>query len=317
VGPGRSRRISSWYFGDGALLLNEVLQNLGRSERITPLDSLLTGPMVRRKSGASFGLRFSRRLRSRLAAELTVERNLGSLEIDAAVPQAIEASRASFISAFTGLIATVPSFNGSTVTSVSTIHSSTLRQLFTTGTVNFDLRSNGRIRPYVAGGAGVVSYRGSELRAMVVGNYRMEPGDTDPRTTTPHLVFSQQDSVTARSSVSANKFVSVFGGGVRYNASQRRGIRADVRLYLSGNESSTVVDATPVTLPPPPTSSGAVFWVGNTTPLIQITNGPSDNVIPNRNQSSLSAPKISGFRTFTASGQQTEVNVALGIFWRF
>ena len=51
-----SRRISSWFFGDGSQLLNEAAAGFGFpfppvSERITPLDSVLANPLAERQNG--------------------------------------------------------------------------------------------------------------------------------------------------------------------------------------------------------------------------------------------------------------------------
>ena len=48
-----SRRISSWYFGDGALLLNQIYSNPGFAitQRITPLDPMLTTAVAERTNG--------------------------------------------------------------------------------------------------------------------------------------------------------------------------------------------------------------------------------------------------------------------------
>lgn len=57
-----SRRESSWYFGDGALLLNQVYTARGVSAKITALDPLLTSAVAQRQNGGSFGFRISRHI---------------------------------------------------------------------------------------------------------------------------------------------------------------------------------------------------------------------------------------------------------------
>src|SRR5439155_15657393 len=44
-----SRRTPSWYFGDGAVLLNQVNAALGLSPRITPLDSVFKSSLADRQ----------------------------------------------------------------------------------------------------------------------------------------------------------------------------------------------------------------------------------------------------------------------------
>ena len=58
-----SRAVPSWYFGDGAALLNGVLQDFGLAHRIEPLDSLFAPVPV--SHPAASGLRVRRRLNRR------------------------------------------------------------------------------------------------------------------------------------------------------------------------------------------------------------------------------------------------------------
>ena len=41
-----SRQVSSWLFGDGAALLNDVAAEFGLTERISPLDAVLASPLT-------------------------------------------------------------------------------------------------------------------------------------------------------------------------------------------------------------------------------------------------------------------------------
>src|ERR1700693_4385229 len=70
-GISAGRLVSSWYFGDGASLLNQAASfRLGG--HITPLDPVLESPFVRRESGGDLGLRVGRVLTGRLAAEFSL-----------------------------------------------------------------------------------------------------------------------------------------------------------------------------------------------------------------------------------------------------
>src|SRR6185295_7785744 len=69
-----SRKVYSWFFGDGAVLLNQVQALAPASpERLVPLDSVLTSAVVRRTSGGVVGVRLSRRLTSLLSAEFNAD----------------------------------------------------------------------------------------------------------------------------------------------------------------------------------------------------------------------------------------------------
>ena len=105
-----SRRVSSWFFGDGAQLLSQVSTQLGAGSGITPL------------------------------------------EIDADSVAAIEASRAAFVATWNGVIDSGP-FSDATVGSTQTIRASERHQTFATGTLNVNMRTEGTVIPYVAGGS--------------------------------------------------------------------------------------------------------------------------------------------------------------------
>jgi opacity protein-like surface antigen len=103
-----SRRVSSWYFGDGSTLLNSANGTLGVSGRVTPLDSALNAPLVNRKSGVIFGARVGRQLTPRVSAEFSFEYSSSKLELTDDAIAGIEATRASFTAAWNGLMTSGP-----------------------------------------------------------------------------------------------------------------------------------------------------------------------------------------------------------------
>src|SRR5687768_2492982 len=54
------RPVPSWYFGDGALQLNQAPPSLRLGALMVPLDGVLQSRFVERRSGGSFGVRVSR-----------------------------------------------------------------------------------------------------------------------------------------------------------------------------------------------------------------------------------------------------------------
>jgi len=297
------RPVSSWYFGDGALQLNRFAA-LRLTGQIAALDSLLQRGFVERRPGGTVGFRVARALTRRLAAELTVDYNLGTLELTRESASGLEAARASFVTAWngaltTGLVAT------RTVSSEATVSDHQGRQIVTAGTLLINVAPAGRLIPYVALGAGGVSNRGTGPSAVLAGAYQFTPGLTFGFPT-QLPTFHQTDTVTIRSSTSGG-FVWVLGGGVKYAMSERWGVRVDVRDHLRGNPVRTLVDTAPAT---PPTSFGvlALFAVPNP-PLV--FSGVSD--IP----STLSGAPLAGFETFRGAGVEHQVNVTAGLFWRF
>ncbi len=70
---GSGPRMSSWFFADGAKLLNDVNAQLGIGVRVTPLDDVLGSSMIQTPNTLAVGFRVARVLTSRLTAELTLD----------------------------------------------------------------------------------------------------------------------------------------------------------------------------------------------------------------------------------------------------
>jgi hypothetical protein len=304
-GASASRLVSSWYFGDGASLLNQATLSIGRPGRITPLDPVLESPFVRRASGGDVGLRVERVLTDRLAAEFTFDYGLGTLALTSASVAGIEASRASFVPAWNAVL-TLPSRGTQTVSSVATIADRRGRQIVTAATMLINVMPPARLTPYVALGAGMISNRDTPPGAVLVGDYQfsvvLPPGIPVP---VPLPAFHETDTVTVRSKVD-NAVTGIVGGGLKYALTERWGVRVDVRDHLNANTISTLVDATPATTALGPRS---VLTLG-TNPLLQFSTLPG---VP----SNLSGAPISGFKTFTGTGVDHHVDVTAGFFRRF
>src|SRR5262245_19905283 len=56
-GTTTSREVSSWFFGDGSVLLNQVNAGFGVSPRLTPLDGALKKPLSENAGGFAGGVR--------------------------------------------------------------------------------------------------------------------------------------------------------------------------------------------------------------------------------------------------------------------
>jgi hypothetical protein len=293
----QSRREATWLFGDGASLINSVTAAVAPSAKITPLDPVIGSAAASRGNGAALGFRLARRFGARYSAELNVDYARTPLGFTDNALDGIEASRSTFVNAFGVLFRTGPSTNPN-VTATATISERDGYELLTTGVLVVDLITRGRLIPYVAGGGGVAHSAGEAQTAALVGNY------TFPVFNLPGI--DETDRVTVRISTRANAPVGVFGGGVRYAVSPRWGIRGDVRFLAGGGTHDVLVDASPsvVTRTPSvifiaPANPGAVFSSSATFP------------------SSLTAPAISGLRTFEASGVALRTNIAGGVYVRF
>ena len=299
----RSGYVSSWLFGDGAALLNSVNALASPSTKITPLDAVLGSAAVSRGSGGGFGVRVARRFGSRYSAEFTVDYTSTPLDFTEAALSGIEAGRGSFMTAFKGLLQTGP-WQNLNITAATTPTEGSRSELLTTGVFGFDLVTRGKLIPFVVGGGGVVHSGGDVPSATIVGNYSFAvtvPG-VGP------LPINETDRVTVRVAPHENAPVGVFGGGFRYEASPRWGIRGDVRFFAGGGTHDVLVDATPSV---PKANPGlALTLTANANASIVFSSAAAV-------ASSLSGPAISGLRTFTASGSAVRTNIAVGVYLRF
>jgi hypothetical protein len=318
-----SRRASSWYFGDGAALLNAINASfpagaLSVPGRITPLDPVLKQPGARWNNGGGFGFRVSRAFTPRFSAEFTLDATLGHLKLDDALLAGVEASRASFITAWneqTGLIKSGGGFVflSPTFSSVATTNDNQGRQIYTTGALRIDFPTRGRLVPYATVGAGVVSHTGGTPSVTLTGNYTFSAlnnffGPGQPFS--PRFPVNETDNVTIRLvPASAHPFVGVFGGGVEVRGTSRSGVRVDARAYVSHNTVDVLVDANPQVAVATP----AGFIASTLSPSIQFGNNPA---VTNQ-QSTLSGAPISGFKTFSSSGTPVQVSLSFGYFVRF
>ncbi|MBI3492563.1 MAG: hypothetical protein HY047_12410 [Acidobacteria bacterium] len=303
-----SRRESSWYFGDGAVLLNQVNTARGISAKIAALDPILNSSVAQRQNAGSFGFRISRHVTPRYTAEFGIDFSRAQLTMSDAALAGIEASRASFISAFS---VPLPAGAGGntplmTATSTDTVDQPRAYQVFTTGVLNINVKTDGRIIPYATVGGGVVVNGGDSPSASLIGNYQITAPPGSPMAGL--VKHDETDTVSLRYSIERRAFVGVLGGGIKYAVSSRWGVRLDVRAHLTRNSVSNVVDANAsvATLTPV-----AVYAIP-VNPAVQFSNNPSTNA-----QSSLSGAPINGFQTFGGSGTQVQIIVVPGFFWRF
>ncbi len=317
--PPTSRRVSSWYFGDGALLFDQAASSLAMqtgsplalSGRITTLDPVLGRSLGRWRSGGSIGVSVVRALTPRLSAELNVDYGLQRRQITQSNSDAIEATRASFIPAFAGVITVNPNRVLNSVTSTATLDSGSRRQFVASSTLIVNLRTTGNVVPYATFGAGLISITGNTPSATLRGHYQFLLG-------TNRAPINETDSVTVGEAGDNQTFAGILGGGVKYHMSPRWGIRLGVRVALSRNAANTVVDASPnVALGQPPAGRGVL----GAEPSIQFSNNSSDPLtvlgVTAVAASTLTGPAITGLRTFSESGISTHTNITAGIFWRF
>jgi hypothetical protein len=280
------------------------------SGRITTLDPVLGKSLVWWPSGGSIGVSVIRALTPRLSAEVSVDYGLQRLQITQSNSDAIEATRATFIPAFTGVITVNPNRVLNSVTSTATLNSGSRHQLAASGTLIVNLRTTGDIVPYATFGAGLISIVGNTPSATLRGNYQFLLPSGAP--------INETDTVTVREAGDSETLAGILGGGVKYQVSPRWGIRLGLRVALSKNAANTVVDASPnVALGQRPAGRGVL----GAEPSIQFSNNSSDPVtalgVTAVAASTLTGPTIIGLRTFSGSGLSSHTNLTAGIFWRF
>ena len=321
IGPAihATRLQSSWYFGDGASLFNGLADTLvatGQAVfpgRITTLDPVLGRSLGAERRGGNIGARISRVLTPRLTAELSVDYSLARLEITQANRDAIEATRASFIPAFTGLL--VPSGLAinvnrvlNSVTSTAALDPGSGHQLLTSGALLINLRTSGDVIPFATVGVRLISTIGRMPSATLAGSYQF---------VSVGAPMNESDSVTVRDARDANTAAGVLGGGVKYYVSPRWGIRLDARVSLSKNTARTTLDATPnVVMGGLP--AGRFLFLAPTTIMFSNSTLPvTGQGVTVAGSSTLTGPALTGVRTFSGSGVSSHTNLAAGVFWRF
>src|SRR5688572_5308557 len=165
-----SRKVSTWFLGDGALLLNGVNAELLVPSRIAALDNSLATTSLSGANAPAFGLRVRRIVNNRLTLEFSADMMPGSRELSPQLVDAVEAARASFVTAFTGLLATGP-FTNVNVSAITAVSNPSSRDLTTTVAAQWMLKA-GSLEPYVALGGGLVHSVGDLPSVTLTGMYR-------------------------------------------------------------------------------------------------------------------------------------------------
>ena len=300
-----SRHVASWFFGDGAALLNQV--SPARSNvTITPLDPVLNAASVHRRNAGSFGCGISRQIHRRYGVEFVIDDHRGRLTFTEVTLAGIEASRATFVSVFGTPLAAGQGGNApiASATAMAVIDEPRGHQVFPTGLFHINLRTTGNVIPYATVGGGVLMNRGAAPSVTLTGNYRLTSPPGAPNAGT--VAHDETDTITLRYSRERNLFVGVVGGGLRYSVTDRWGLRLDIRAHLSRNAVRTSLDARASV----PTFPSAAVRVVGTNPAIQFSASSAESP-------SLSGVTIDGFQTFRGSGTQVQVSVVPGFFWRF
>jgi hypothetical protein len=241
--------VPSWYFGDGALLANQVAAAItangpaaGPYPQISPLDPILTSAGATMRSGSIFGFRAGHSITHWVLAEFTFDlRNRSPQITDAALSQ-IEASRASFNTFFNrvtttaGAIYTDP-HSSSTATIVN---SSNIKEYSAGLEFNVTPVTISGFIPYISFGGGLVLPFGDGPGFQMVGNYGFTQTGTGP----PVGKINETDTVTVQYKFDPMPMTMV-GFGVQRYIGHHGGFRADWHVELHATELTTRIDAQP------------------------------------------------------------------------
>lgn len=297
-----SHSTASWFFGDGAAMLNSVNEEFGLQTHITPLDAALASLGLDYSSAAAFGVRLRRTLNDRFSAEVSFDVLPGSGDVSDDFRGAVEATRASFETAFADLFSIGPLDNVVIAATRAEAEGSS-REIALTGALNMHFGTGTGFVPYVTFGGGMLSGMGDVASVTLEGDYRFvispESGSSVP--------IHETDRVTLRFEHSTT-FVGLAGGGLRKHMSDRWGFRIDGRVLIGPANSRLLIDATPTVTP----GSPAGFIETTTNPNIQFSNDSATG-----RQSTLSGPALDGFTAFKSTGIQTRTLITFGVFVRF
>jgi hypothetical protein len=291
-----SREAPSWFFGDGAILVNDVNEEFGGASRIATLDPLFASAKGGRTGAV--GARLRRSLSPVTSLEFSVD-FLGSAPLAPAdLASAVESARGSFDETFTELLQSGP-FSSLVVDAASGLTGETSRrELAITAGFNSDLGSLGPLTPYLTFGGGIMTGTGTLPAAELSGHYRFSVLGQVPIDETDRVRIDFERPLT---------FTAVAGGGVRHDLSERWTFRVDARVFIGPDPTEIRVTADPVV----ERGSPSGFVESFTNPALQFSNDPATG-----RRSSLSAPMLDNVTVFSG-GIRTRTIVTFAIGRRF
>lgn len=290
-----AREIPSWFFGDGASLLNDVNAQFGITPRVTPLDSLLRTP----ETGATaiLGVRVRRYMSPRTSLELGIETTPSAPKAAEDLAVAVEDTRSSFATAFAGLLGSGP-FSGVAITTTAAADKGSYRETSATAALNVQWRRAHALRPYATAGGGVLFGSGALPSTQVSASYSFSIlGEAS---------IAETDHVQLRFERPA-AFVLVLGGGVAQALSGAWGINIDARALFGPDRTRIVLDAASGTTRGTP----GRFIESFTNPAIQFSNDPATG-----RRSTLSAPALNNVEVYSG-GTRARMLVTVGLTRRF
>lgn len=295
-----SRRVPSWFFGDGATLLNDVATQLELSSRITPLDAAIAGIGRSAQNNSSMGGRVRFRTAPKVWMELGVDVSSGVSSMPDSLAASVEATRASFVSTFTDLLASGPFTNRTVVaTATPTPGGGTWRDITATLAANMEFGAIAGLTPYATLGGGFVTRRGSQPSVSLTGRYTARILGASP--------IDETDRVTIRG-VASNAPAAVIGAGLSRTLGGRLTFRFDARLIAANRTIGANIDAAPLVA----TGTPADFIESFTNPSIQFSNNSATG-----RRSTLSGDALDHLDVTRSTRLQARGLITLGVGLRF
>jgi len=107
-------------------------------------------------------------------------------------------------------------------------------RILVTGAVNFELAPSARVRPYLFGGAGIEKRSGDSPASNMSATLQYHTFLSEGGIILVGPQVQENDLVEMRGTTRETRPVAVVGGGARFPITERFGVRADARAYLSG-----------------------------------------------------------------------------------
>jgi hypothetical protein len=302
VTPGvNSRLVSSFLFGDGNTLINQVLVGQGLNP-IPSLDGAILNNRLalERQSNIAVGFRLSRYVTKRIWLDWTNEYDIdydhGSFEVNEREEADGFHSMQSWVTSLESLFGACgkPCSGRAAARFLSTHEKG--HQLSSALTANYDLPSWGRFTPYIGAGGGlVISFAGTP-RHEYFGHFVLLNG-----------TIQGSDHVMVNFNVPPVVPALVVATGARYHLTERWGLRMEMRNNFESHSYQTVIRALPE------------FSTGSS-PNVLVLSAGGTGVQFSGDQSlapsSLSNP-LAQFRTFKSTGLRYEGRISGGVYYRF
>jgi hypothetical protein len=264
--------VPSWYFGDGALLANQVAAAIAANSNganvfplISPLDPVLTSAGATMKSGSMLGFRAGHSVTHWVLVEFMLDERKRSPAItDAALGQ-IEASRASFNAFFStvGARAGVGYANPHSSSTATIANSSNIKEYSAGVAFNVAPVTIAGFTPYISFGEELVLPIGDGPEFQMTGNYGFS------QTFAGSGQINETDSVRVRYKFDP-LLVKMVGFGVQRYIGRHGGFRVDVHVELHATELTTRIDTQPTS-----TSVAAQKNTGTVAAAIQFSASPN------------------------------------------